>query len=99
MALRSLRRLRGTALDPFGHTAMRRTERTLIEEYRTLVDAAFSRIQPDAIEEVIAIAELPDMIRGYEEVKRGNIERFRAEAATLLAALDTQRVTGSTGSN
>jgi indolepyruvate ferredoxin oxidoreductase len=99
MALRSLRRLRGTALDPFGHTAMRRTERTLIEEYRTLVDTAISRIRPDAIEEVIAIAELPDMIRGYEGVKRGNIERFRAEAATLLAALHTQRVTGSTGSN
>ena len=37
-ALARLRRLRGTAFDPFGRTAERRTERRLIAEYETILD-------------------------------------------------------------
>jgi indolepyruvate ferredoxin oxidoreductase len=99
VALRSLRRLRGTALDPFGHTAMRRTERTLVEEYRTLVKTAVEHLRPGTVEEMMALVELPDMIRGYEGVKRANIERFRVEAAASLAALAPQLVPRSPGSS
>ena len=35
--LRAGRRLRGTPIDPFGWSGMRRTERALIAEYQTLV--------------------------------------------------------------
>jgi indolepyruvate ferredoxin oxidoreductase len=95
VALRSLRRLRGTALDPFGHTPMRRTERTLINEYKTLVETAIAHLGPATVEEVIALVELPDMIRGYEGIKRANIERFRLEAAACLTTLALQPVPGS----
>jgi len=85
--LRGLRRLRGTPLDPFGLPEVRRVERELIEEYRALVDRALARLRPETHATVAQIAGLPDMVRGYEHVKLGNVERFRAEAARLEASL------------
>ena len=38
VGLRSMKRVRGTALDPFGRTEVRRTERRLVTEYLALVD-------------------------------------------------------------
>ena len=41
--LKSLKGLRGTAFDPFGHTGERRTERALIAEYEQTVERAARR--------------------------------------------------------
>jgi indolepyruvate ferredoxin oxidoreductase len=71
--LRAGRRLRGTPLDVFGLPKVRRVERGLIDEYRELV-----REVP-----TVAAAELAGVVRGYEEIKLANVERFRAEAAEL----------------
>jgi indolepyruvate ferredoxin oxidoreductase len=76
-ALARLKFLRGTPFDPFGYAHMRRLERELIEEYRALVARVLEGLTPERYEEAIAIAELPDGIRGYEEVKLANVERFR----------------------
>jgi indolepyruvate ferredoxin oxidoreductase len=85
--LRAGRHLRGTALDPFGLTNMRRTERALVDEYRTLVSRSLEQLTPASVDIVTAIAALADEIRGYEDVKRGNIDRFRVRAAELVALL------------
>jgi indolepyruvate ferredoxin oxidoreductase len=90
--LRRLRFLRGRALDPFGHSAMRRTERRLIDDYRSLMTRAMDHLGPDTAEHVVALAELPDMIRGYESIKEANITRFYAEADKLLASLESAPV-------
>jgi indolepyruvate ferredoxin oxidoreductase len=87
-ALQAGRRLRGTPFDPFGRTEMRRTERALVDEYRRTVAAALTHLRPDTEEQVVAIAELPDAVRGYEDVKRRNIERFRSASATMLRGLE-----------
>ena len=79
--LKAGRRLRGTALDPFGRAEVRRVERALPDEYLALVETAISRDATTAL----AVAELPDMVRGYEDIKLGNVERFRARAAELLS--------------
>ena len=34
------------------------------------------------------LAALPDVVRGYEEIKLRNVETFRARAEELLAELD-----------
>ena len=87
-ALRALRRLRGTALDPFGRTEVRRVERALIEEYRDLVGAALADLRPTTAAVVLQILQLPDMVRGYEHIKLANVERMRERAKELLHDLD-----------
>jgi indolepyruvate ferredoxin oxidoreductase len=79
------RGLRGTALDPFGYARVRRVERTLVEEYRGMVERALSGLGPASHERAVRIACLPDVVRGYEEVKIRNVRRFR-EAAQGLGA-------------
>jgi indolepyruvate ferredoxin oxidoreductase len=86
-SLRTGRRLRGTALDPFGHTAMRRLERALVDEHRALVRAALVRVTPDTHDQAATLAALPDLIRGYEAIKLAGVERYRAAAAEAMAAL------------
>src|SRR5262249_28582852 len=68
--LARLRRLRGTWLDPFGYTAERRVERRLIAEYRALIDDVAARLSPANHTVAVALAELPDRIRGFGHVKR-----------------------------
>jgi indolepyruvate ferredoxin oxidoreductase len=90
LALRLLvvaRRLRGTRLDPFGRAAVRRTERALIGEYRDLVAEALERLDPANASRVAEIAALPDLIRGYEQIKLRSIVEFRDTAQKLLGQL------------
>ncbi len=82
--LRPMRRLRGTRLDPFGHAAIRRLERALPGEYQQFIDTALDHLRPDTVDQLVAIAELPDMVRGYEDIKLANVERYREQAAERL---------------
>src|SRR4029077_8537109 len=66
--LRSGRRLRGTPLDPLGHTAMRRIERELPGEYTAFVTEALNAATPETAATVRQLALLPDVVRGYEEL-------------------------------
>jgi indolepyruvate ferredoxin oxidoreductase len=82
VVLRSLRRLRGTPLDLFGRDSIRRLERELIGEYRALIERELATLSAESHARAVALAKLPDMIRGYEGVKRKNVERFRAAVLT-----------------
>jgi indolepyruvate ferredoxin oxidoreductase len=82
-ALVRMKRLRGTRLDPFGKAEVRRVERALIEDYRGEIDALLGSLSVASLPVAAQIAELPDMIRGYEEIKLGNVAAYRARLATL----------------
>ena len=87
VGLRAGRRFRGTPLDVPGWTALRRAERRLPEDYasmmkRLVVDSRNASGFADDV--LLQIAELPDMIRGYESIKEANIEAYRARLAELL---------------
>ncbi|MGH7392066.1 MAG: indolepyruvate ferredoxin oxidoreductase family protein [Candidatus Rokuibacteriota bacterium] len=79
----ALRRLRGTALDPFGYAEVRRVERALIGEYRTLVEKSLVGLSPEGYERAVKLAGLPDLIRGYEDIKLRNVKHFRDEVRAL----------------
>jgi indolepyruvate ferredoxin oxidoreductase len=77
-ALRHFKGLRGTWLDPFGHTAERRMERALIGEYRGLVDTLLDRLSPAKLDQAVRIAALAETIRGYGHVKTASVAAYRA---------------------
>lgn len=82
-ALRAAKGLRGTRMDPFGRAHVRRIERALPGEYQALVERALERLTPVTHATVAQIADLPDLVRGYEDVKLRNVEAFRQRAAQL----------------
>ncbi|WP_432838511.1 DUF6537 domain-containing protein [Dactylosporangium sp. CA-092794] len=83
-ALVAMRRLRGTGLDPFGFAAVRRTERRLVADYESTVGALLDGLSADNHELAVRIAALPDIVRGYEEIKLGNVARYRTEKTELM---------------
>lgn len=85
-ALRAGKRLRGTRLDPFGQTEMRRLERSLIEEYEAALETMCASLTEDNLPEAIQIAGLPDQVRGYEDLK---VRRAREYQSQLHAALNS----------
>ncbi|HAX05083.1 MAG TPA: 2-oxoacid ferredoxin oxidoreductase, partial [Acidimicrobiaceae bacterium] len=82
--LRRMKFLRGTPLDVFGNTAHRKMERGLVDEYQEIIDHALADLRPETYDRAVQLAELPDMIRGYETVKEANVERFRQLAKEIL---------------
>ena len=85
-ALRASKRVRGSLLDPFGHTKIRRLERKLIPEYIAAVDTLLDHLDNDNVDEAVAIANLPDQVRGYEELKLRRAAAYRAELKERLRA-------------
>jgi indolepyruvate ferredoxin oxidoreductase len=88
--MRSMKGLRGTPFDVFGYAKVRRTERALIGEYRDMVTRAIEALDKDTEPLVLELCELPDEIRGYEEIKLRSVKLFRMKAAKLSRALSRQ---------
>ena len=84
--LARMKGLRGTVLDPFGHTRERRSERALIGEFREKVDGLLALLDVDNLATAVEIAEVPQSIRGFGHVR----ERHLLEARQRWAALDAQ---------
>jgi len=83
--LARLRFLRGTALDPFGRTAERRAERALIKDYReTLLRSILPKLDRGNLDAAVALANLPEHIRGYGHVKEASMEKAATQRAALL---------------
>jgi indolepyruvate ferredoxin oxidoreductase len=87
--LARLRFLRGTPLDPFGHTAERRTERDLIQKYEQAVALILEKTTPSHYETAVRLASVPELIRGYGHVKQASLQQ--AEAAWSDAAQQLQQ--------
>jgi indolepyruvate ferredoxin oxidoreductase len=89
--LARLKFLRGTALDPFGRTAERKTERKLIEDYVAMIEQRIASLRPEQIPLLAKLARVPETIRGYGHIKEENIKKARAEQARLEAELEDTR--------
>jgi len=85
--LARLKGLRGTAFDLFGYSAERRLERQLIADYERTVETILARLNRDTHATAVAIASIPEEIRGYGPVKARHIRHAQAKQAELLAQL------------
>jgi indolepyruvate ferredoxin oxidoreductase len=83
--LAALKGLRGTALDVFGYTDERRTERALIREYEETLETLLAGLSPQNQATAVAIASLPEEIRGYGHIKQKSVAAARKKREDLLA--------------
>ncbi|MBS3020868.1 hypothetical protein DJFAAGMI_03632 [Comamonas sp. PE63] len=82
--LAGMKGLRGTALDPFGRTEERRTERALIVEYRQCIDTLLTGLTADKLALAVEIASIPEDIRGYGHVKEHHLAAARIKWQALM---------------
>jgi len=97
--LAKMKFLRGTALDPFGYSLERRTERKLIDDYKATLDEVLANLTPENHHLAVGLAAIPEKIRGFGHVKQRHLvtakadeaalfEQFRAGAPALLKAAE-----------
>ena len=82
-ALAALRPLRGTPLDLFGWTKERRRERQLIATYERGLGLIAAELAAANHACAIALASLPDQVRGFGPVKMKALDRFDRDWAAL----------------
>ncbi|WP_416400955.1 indolepyruvate ferredoxin oxidoreductase family protein [Alicycliphilus denitrificans] len=82
--LARMKGLRGTALDPFGRTGERKTERALIREYRACIDELLAGLSAERLPLAAEIARIPEDIRGYGHVKERHLQAARKKWFALM---------------
>ena len=96
-ALKRAKRLRGTMADPFGHAALRKTERAMIPEYEHAVRLLIDGLTVDNHAEAVAIAGLPDQVRGYEHLKERRAATYRKELVERITSYSLAATSSSQG--
>jgi indolepyruvate ferredoxin oxidoreductase len=86
--LANLKSLRGTPFDIFGYTAERKMERALPVEYREIISALLAQLTKENLTKAVAIASIPEEIRGYGHVKERHLALAHAKQQKLLASLN-----------
>ncbi len=84
--------LRGTRLDPFARTEERAQERGDIALYEADISRILTGLTPDRLPTALAIAALPQDVRGFGPVKAAARARIAAERAKLWSAWDTPEI-------
>jgi len=86
--LTAMRHVRGTRLDFFGWAHVRRVERALVVQYSKVMAEAFERATASNVDLLLALAESPELIRGYEGIKLNNVVPYLAEVRNLCSQLN-----------
>ena len=85
--LAKARRYRGSRWDLLGRSDERRLERSLLFEYEADLDGLANRLDRTTIGDAIALARLPEKIRGFGHVKRRSIDAAMPERHALRSRL------------
>ena len=78
--------LRGGTFDIFGYTEERKMERALITEYRAVVAELMAGLSAANHEQAVAIAALPEKIRGFGHVKEKAVAEYKMAKGKMMAA-------------
>ncbi len=77
--------LRGTWRDPFGYSRERRMERQLIRDYEDLVEQILKSLNEQNHALAVALASVPEQIRGFGPVKAQAVAKAKQHEKRLLA--------------
>jgi indolepyruvate ferredoxin oxidoreductase len=75
--LARLKFLRGTPVDPFGRTRVRRVERALARYFTQWVEDIAESLTVDGYALATEAAEAALLVKGYEGIKLASVERYR----------------------
>ncbi|MET0719860.1 MAG: DUF6537 domain-containing protein, partial [Tardiphaga sp.] len=67
-----------------GYAQERTTERKLIADYEALLDELMTKLTPANHPLAVALAAIPEKIRGYGHVKARHLTAAKADEAALL---------------
>ena len=81
------RGLRGTPWDVFGRSDERRLERALLAAYEADLAALLPKLERTTLGDAIALASLPQAIRGFGHVKRRSMDAAAPQREALRARL------------
>jgi len=93
-ALSRLKALRGTAFDPFGRTAERKSERALMAQFQEDLARITGLVGTANYGLLVELARVPDLVRGFGPVKEQNLEKAEDKRALLLKRLDQDHEDG-----
>jgi indolepyruvate ferredoxin oxidoreductase len=85
--LAAARGLRGGLLDPFRWSRDRAEDRRILEDYLDDLTLIAARISEDNRQDAVALASLPQSIRGYGHVRSAAVQRVAIDRARLRARL------------
>jgi indolepyruvate ferredoxin oxidoreductase len=91
-ALARLKGLRGTKLDPFGHTRERKAERALRDRYLAFARELASGLRANNKDAALRLAQAPDQVRGYGHIKQAAMDQLDAQWPVLLAGFRGEQV-------
>ncbi len=77
--------LRGGMFDIFGYTTERKMERRLLADYEIVLDEIIAALDADNLDAAVALANYPDIIKGFGHVKERNVKKADAERMSLRA--------------
>ena len=92
--LRRLKTLRGHRWDPFGYAKVRRAERQLISWYRQTITQVLAHLDDSNHALAVVIANAPDAIRGYEDIKLRRLAETQELVAQHLTRFTTSTPRG-----
>ena len=68
--------LRGTKRDIFGYARVRKLERIMRDRYIEKISQSLRSLNDMNFNEILSLAQSPDSVRGFEEIKLQKAEAF-----------------------
>jgi indolepyruvate ferredoxin oxidoreductase len=90
--LAKLKFLRGTPLDLFGYSAERKLEVQLVADYERDLGELLQQLNAGNYATAVAIAELPEQVRGYGHVKEQALLKVRAQRKQLQERMQAREI-------
>ena len=86
MVLKRFKFLRGTKFDfmSWFSSDVRKTDKKILHHYKTILNNNINEISNGKYEDLLKFSELPDLVRGYEEVRLATVETYYKEANRLF---------------
>ena len=82
--LTKIKRIRGTFFDVFSFTKERKFEKNILEQYKSVINKICKKINLNNYDIALQIANLPEEIRGFGQIKEKNYFHTKKKEESLL---------------